>query len=181
MAKLTIYVPDDLAEQVKAADLTVSPLAQEALRAELDRQAHAPERIAALVAAFRDAQEAWQRAWKDGDDADAHLRAAAERDAVQHAAVDLVAAAAHRHTIEDEARVYLVLSPEGWTLPSTQYDGMGFGGLTGGVDRDQCECDTPDECAAVADAAAYIPRPNGPQLAALVHGVEVLPEYATHR
>lgn len=37
MARVNVYLPDDLAAQARAADLNVSALAQEALRAELDR------------------------------------------------------------------------------------------------------------------------------------------------
>jgi post-segregation antitoxin (ccd killing protein) len=36
MAKITVYLPDDLAERVKAADLNVSQLAQNAIRKALD-------------------------------------------------------------------------------------------------------------------------------------------------
>lgn len=36
MAKLSVYVPDDLAEEAKRAELNVSALTQEALRKELD-------------------------------------------------------------------------------------------------------------------------------------------------
>lgn len=37
MARVNVYLPDELAAQARAADLNVSALAQEALRAELDR------------------------------------------------------------------------------------------------------------------------------------------------
>ncbi len=37
MAKITVYLPDDLAERVKASDLNVSQLTQRALREALDR------------------------------------------------------------------------------------------------------------------------------------------------
>ncbi|TDE02015.1 type II toxin-antitoxin system CcdA family antitoxin [Jiangella asiatica] len=38
MARLNVYVPDDLAEEVKASGLNVSQVAQQALRQELDRR-----------------------------------------------------------------------------------------------------------------------------------------------
>ncbi|WP_026874906.1 type II toxin-antitoxin system CcdA family antitoxin [Jiangella gansuensis] len=37
MARLNVYVPDDLAEEVRASGLNVSQVAQQALRQELDR------------------------------------------------------------------------------------------------------------------------------------------------
>lgn len=37
MARVNVYLPDDLAARVRAADLNVSALAQEALHTELDR------------------------------------------------------------------------------------------------------------------------------------------------
>lgn len=39
MARLNVYVPDELAERAKAADLNVSALAQAAIADELQRQA----------------------------------------------------------------------------------------------------------------------------------------------
>lgn len=39
MARVNVYLPDDLAEEVKAAGLNVSALAQESLRSELRRRA----------------------------------------------------------------------------------------------------------------------------------------------
>lgn len=39
MARLNVYLPDDLAERARAAGLNVSAAAQEAVAAELDRQA----------------------------------------------------------------------------------------------------------------------------------------------
>ncbi len=38
MARLNIYLPDDLAEQARAAGLNVSGLAQDAVAAEIDRR-----------------------------------------------------------------------------------------------------------------------------------------------
>ncbi|SDT58241.1 type II toxin-antitoxin system CcdA family antitoxin [Jiangella sp. DSM 45060] len=38
MARLNVYVPDDLAEEAKASDLNVSQLTQQALRHELARR-----------------------------------------------------------------------------------------------------------------------------------------------
>ena len=37
MARVNVYLPDDLAEQARSADLNVSGLAQAAIRRELDR------------------------------------------------------------------------------------------------------------------------------------------------
>lgn len=39
MARVNVYLPDDLAEEVRAAGLNVSALTQEALRSELRRHA----------------------------------------------------------------------------------------------------------------------------------------------
>lgn len=39
MARLNVYVPDELAERAKAADLNISALAQAAIADELQRQA----------------------------------------------------------------------------------------------------------------------------------------------
>ena len=39
MARVNVYLPDELAEQARAADLNVSGLAQEAIRRALDAQA----------------------------------------------------------------------------------------------------------------------------------------------
>lgn len=39
MARLNVYLPDDLAERARAAGLNISAAAQEAVAAELDRQA----------------------------------------------------------------------------------------------------------------------------------------------
>lgn len=38
MARVNVYLPDDLAEEVRAADLNVSKIAQEALTTELRRR-----------------------------------------------------------------------------------------------------------------------------------------------
>lgn len=42
MARLNVYVPDDLAERARARGLNVSALTQAALATELDRDATAP-------------------------------------------------------------------------------------------------------------------------------------------
>ncbi len=39
MARLNVYVPDELAEAARASELNVSQLTQQALRQELDRRA----------------------------------------------------------------------------------------------------------------------------------------------
>lgn len=38
MAKLSVYVPDDLAEEARRSEINVSALTQDALRKELDRR-----------------------------------------------------------------------------------------------------------------------------------------------
>jgi post-segregation antitoxin (ccd killing protein) len=50
MARLNVYLPDDLAAQVKAVDLNVSAVLQRALRAELAARSTATwlDRLAAL-------------------------------------------------------------------------------------------------------------------------------------
>ncbi len=40
MAQVTVYLPDDLREQAKAAGLNISGLAQEAIRRQLVAQGH---------------------------------------------------------------------------------------------------------------------------------------------
>jgi hypothetical protein len=53
MARLNVYLPDDLATQVKAVDLNVSAVLQQALRAELAARATASwlDRLASLPCA----------------------------------------------------------------------------------------------------------------------------------
>jgi len=53
MARINVYVPDELAEQARAADLNVSSVTQEAIRRELSaRQADGwIDRVAAIPAA----------------------------------------------------------------------------------------------------------------------------------
>ncbi|MTD55719.1 type II toxin-antitoxin system CcdA family antitoxin [Amycolatopsis pithecellobii] len=43
MGKINVYLPDELEQQVKAANISVSPVCQQALQQELQRQARASE------------------------------------------------------------------------------------------------------------------------------------------
>ncbi len=78
------------------------------------------------------------------------------RKARESAAVALVNDAHGRHKIEETARVYLVLGPDGWEIDSVgadPLDGYDDGPSTGGCEHDD---GLDEECEALAEAAAYV-------------------------
>ncbi len=69
MPKVTIYLPDQLAEQAKALDLSLSPICQEAIRTTIDRRS-------AMQAATKDIEKVAARLRETIDAEDAEAKSA---------------------------------------------------------------------------------------------------------
>lgn len=84
-------------------------------------------------------------------------------DSAKRAAQALLADAWDRHTIEETAKVYLVLGPDGWRVDRTSY-GQALEGYENGPLNEACECDDRRECDALRQAAEYLDLPDGAEL-----------------
>jgi hypothetical protein len=83
----------------------------------------------------------------------------------------VIAEFAGRHTIEETARVYLILGKDGWEIDSASMVEMSLTGQEYGPTNGECEHERglDAECIAVRDAAALIDLPTGHELAALMN------------
>lgn len=86
-------------------------------------------------------------------------------------AMRLIDEAAHRHKIEETAKVYLVLGKNGWEIDQATMVEANVEGQEYGPTNTECEHarGLDAECSALRDAAALIDLPTGPELAALMN------------
>lgn len=120
---------------------------------------------------YQEAVSAWNALATPRERATSGIDLGGAIDTYQAAAHTLIKETAGRHAIEDAARVYLILTADGWTVDQARTDGAADSAYEQPL-AERCDHDETlnDECDALIDAAEVFGLPSVQDIADMLRG-----------